>query len=130
MLTGTRSSLLSAAGGVIIISAIEDERLVGSVQLALAWQANAPHRAEVRKMLVYSDYRRRGIGLQLLNKAEKVASQHDRWLLYLDTEHDSGGQALYERAGYLPLGIMPQHAINHSGEYADTIFFYKLLPHS
>ena len=37
-------------------------RIVGTVQLQPAWAPNQPHRAEVAKLLVHRDARRRGLG--------------------------------------------------------------------
>jgi len=103
------------------------DRIVGTIVLAMAWQPNAPHRAEVQKMLVHSDYRRRGIASRLLQTLEEDAIKRDRWLLFLDTEADSDAPYFYHKMGYQDLGIMPKHALNHNGEFADTLFLYKLL---
>ncbi len=116
-----------ATKDTILLVALADNVIVGSVMLALAWQPNAPHRAEVQKMLVRSNHRRRGIASQLLNAAEEKAHSAGRWLLFLDTEFDSGARFFYEQAGYQRVGIIPKHALNAAGKYADTILYYKLL---
>ncbi|MFZ2869250.1 GNAT family N-acetyltransferase, partial [Zavarzinia sp.] len=49
-----------------LLVAEEDGRLVGTILLMFAQQPNAPHRAEIGKMLVHSGLRRRGLGRRLL----------------------------------------------------------------
>ena len=121
--------LMSAidAGGMILLVAMEDNHVIGTVQLDLAWQPNAPHRAEVQKLLVHSAYRRRGIASQLMQAVEIEANAKQRWLLFLDTERGSGAQTFYETIGYVEGGIIPQYSLNSAGEFADTVIFYKLL---
>ena len=43
-----------------------DNRIVGTVQLDPAWAPNQPHRAEVLKLLVHPEARRRGIARSLM----------------------------------------------------------------
>lgn len=114
---------------VVLIAAINAEKVIGSVMIVPAWQPNGLHRAEIQKMLVHSAYRRRGIATQLMQAAEETASQMGRWLLFLDTEYGSGAQPFYEKLSYTQMGIMPHHSRNSAGELSDTVFFYKILPH-
>ena len=67
------------------------QETMGTVQVALAWQDNAPHRGEVCKMLVGRAWRGRGIGTRLLRAAEAAAREAGRTLLTLDTF--TGGDA-------------------------------------
>lgn len=112
---------------IILVVAMDEKRVVGTVQVALVWQPNAPYRAEIQKVLVHSSYRRRGIACQLMQTAEAAALAVDRWLLFLDTERGSGAQSLYECLGYTTAGIIPKHSVNAAGKYEDTVIFYKLL---
>jgi GNAT superfamily N-acetyltransferase len=102
-------------------------RIVGTVLLVLAWQPNAPHRAEIGKMLVHSTMRRHGLGRRLLTAAEDAARKAGRTLLLLDTVADSAGDRLYRNCGWTPFGIVPGHAHLPHGPLADTTFFYKRL---
>ena len=69
-----RGQLPGMAGGAARLLVGEDGgRLVGTVLLFFARQPNAPHRAEVGKMLVLSSHRRRGLGRGLLAAAEAAA---------------------------------------------------------
>jgi GNAT superfamily N-acetyltransferase len=69
----------------ILLAAVQDSMMVGSVQLALAMTPNAWHRAEVQKLLVLRSYRRQGLGQALMLEVERVARQEGRHLLVLDT---------------------------------------------
>ena len=116
-----------ADGSRILIVAEQDEMIIGTVVLTLAHQPNAPHRAEIGKMLVHSRLRRQGLGARLLNAAEDTAQKLGRTLLLLDTQTGSAGDLLYRRCGWVPLGIVPGHALMPNGEPAPTTFFYKQL---
>jgi GNAT superfamily N-acetyltransferase len=105
-------------------------RLVGTVMLFLAHQPNAPHRAEVGKMLVLSSMRRRGLGRRLLAAAEAAARDAGRTLLILDTEAGSAGEMLYRSCGWTAAGGIPDHSYTTDGRLAEaTVFFKALGPH-
>ncbi len=110
-----------------LLVAEEDGRLVGTVLLMFAHQPNAPHRAEIGKMLVHSSMRRRGLGRHLLTAAENAARQANRTLLMLDTESGSAGDRLYRSCGWIPVGGVPGHAFRPDGRLAETTVFYKQL---
>ncbi len=126
-----RSQMLSVAdGGKRLLVAADGERLVGTLLLTLAHQPNAPHRAEVGKMLVLSSARRRGLGRRLLAAAEDMARDAGRTLLMLDTETGSAGDMLYRSCGWTECGRVPEHAFRPDGRLAETTLFYKALgPH-
>src|SRR5690242_11980546 len=73
------------SGRLILLIAREQGRIVGTVQLRLAPLPNARHRAEVAKLLVHRDARRRGLARRLLAAIEDVARREGRTLLVLDT---------------------------------------------
>lgn len=112
---------------VILLVALENGVAVGTVQIIPVWQPNGHHRAEIAKMMVHSTQRRKGVGRALLAAAEQAALDHGYWLLYLDTERYSSGEYLYTALGWQRVGVIPQYALNHQGEYTDTVLFYKLL---
>ncbi|HEX2556069.1 MAG TPA: GNAT family N-acetyltransferase [Microvirga sp.] len=115
------------AGGRALLVAEAGGRLVGTVVLTHAPQPNAPHRAEIGKMLVHSALRRRGLGARLLSAAEDHARRAGRTLLMLDTEAGSAGEHLYRRCGWTVLGVVPNHSYRTDGRLAPTTFFYKEL---
>jgi GNAT superfamily N-acetyltransferase len=108
----------------------DGERLVATVMLTFAHQPNAPHRAEIGKMLVLSSVRRQGLGRRLLTAAENAACEAGRTLLMLDTETGSAGDMLYRSCGWTVIGGVPDHAFKPDGLLAETTLFYKkLAPH-
>ncbi len=116
------------AGKSVLVAALDQNRIVGSAQLLLAWQPNGTHRAEVAKVLVHSGSRRQGVGTLLMRTIEEQARIAHRRLLVLDTEAGGSGEALYEKLGYQRAGKIPQYATSNDGQaYVDTILFYKLL---
>ncbi|MFN4089085.1 MAG: GNAT family N-acetyltransferase [Alphaproteobacteria bacterium] len=102
-------------------------RIVGTALLMFAHQPNAPHRADVGKMLVHSSARRHGIGRSLLAAVEAAAAEAGRTLLLLDTEADSAGERLYRACGWIAFGSVPGHAFRPDGRLAETVYFYKWL---
>ena len=114
---GQRALLVAEAAG----------RIVGTVVVTHAPQPNAPHRAEIGKMLVHSSLRRRGLGARLLTAAEDYARRAGRTLLLLDTEAGSAGEHLYRRCGWTSFGVVPNHSYRTDGRLAPTAFFYKEL---
>jgi GNAT superfamily N-acetyltransferase len=114
-------------GGRALIVAEAAGRIVGTVVVTHAPQPNAPHRAEIGKMLVHSSLRRRGLGARLLAAAEEYARRVGRTLLLLDTEAGSAGERLYRRCGWISFGVVPNHSYRTDGRLAPTTFFYKEL---
>lgn len=116
-----------AAGEKHLLVADDGRRFLGIVMLMFAHQPNAPHRAEIGKMLVQSAARRQGLGRRLLTAAEQHALAAGRTLLLLDTESGSAGDLLYRRCGWIAIGGVPGHALRPNGEPAETTLFYKNL---
>lgn len=114
-------------GTCILLVLTEDGIIAGSVQLDLCMKPNGMHRAELRKMLVHSRYRRRGFGRALMAAAETVARDARRRLIVLDTESRSAGQQLYGAVGYQPAGEIPNYARGNDGGFLPTTFMYKEL---
>lgn len=104
------------------------ERIVGSVQLALAPQPNQHHRADITKLLVDPDVRRRGIARALMRRVEEVALEEGRTLLTLDTVAGSPAERLYLSLGYVAFGTIPGFArAPEEPRYEAASFFYKKL---
>lgn len=115
------------AGQGQLFVADDGVRLLGTVLLTFAHQPNAPHRAEIGKMLVLSSARRQGIGRRLLLAAEEAARQAGRSLLILDTETGSAGDLLYRSCNWIECGRVPDHSFRTDGRLAETTIFYKEL---
>jgi acetyltransferase len=111
----------------IVLAAVQQDQVVGSVQLALGTMPNALHRAEVQKLLVRRSHRRHGIGQALMAAVEEAARQAGRHLLVLDTRLGDDAQRLYTRMGYLQVGVIPQFARSSTGTLDATVIFYRDL---
>ena len=116
-----------ASGDIVLLAAILDGRIVGTVQLGLDTPPNQPHRADVKKMLVHRSARGRGIGAALMAGIEKEARQRGRWLLVLDTVPGESGHRLYLRAGWQQSGTVPDYALFPDGRLCDTAIMWKRL---
>jgi GNAT superfamily N-acetyltransferase len=111
---------------VLLAGALADGDLVGTVQLDIGTMPNQPHRATVSKLLVHSAARRRGVGEALMVSLERVALDHGRWLLTLDTATDEA-ERLYRRMGWAQAGVIPHYALNPDRSLTDTVFYWKQL---
>lgn len=116
------------SGGRRVLVARLAGRIVGTVQLDLATPPNQPHRAEVKKLLVHPDARRRGIARSLMAAVEEEAREAGRTLLTLDTVTGGAAEPLYLSAGYAAIGVIPGYAFNfESTKLEDTTVMYKEL---
>jgi len=103
-------------------------RIVGTVQLEFAWPPNQRHRAEVTKLLVHPDARRRGIARALMLALEPVARDSGRTLLTLDTWTGGFAESLYRSLGYQTVGVIPRFARGSTTSALEpTTIMYKEL---
>jgi GNAT superfamily N-acetyltransferase len=117
-----------ASGERRLLAARVEGRILGSVQLAFAPQPNQPHRADVTKLLVHPDGRRRGLGRALMTAVEALARAHRRSLLTLDTTEGSAAERLYLSMGYVMFGVVPRYArAAEAPRFEGASFFYKEL---
>ena len=111
----------------VLLVALEHNEVIGSTQLDLASRANGLHRAEVMKVMVHSQHRRKGIGLALMQAVEEKARGLNRTTLVLDTREDDVGEGLYLKAGFARAGRIPNFARSSDGSLHATVVMYKLL---
>ncbi|MGE8152376.1 GNAT family N-acetyltransferase [Pseudomonas vancouverensis] len=114
-------------GSLLLWVVVKDEQVQASVQLSLCQKANGLNRAEVQKLLVRENARRRGLGQQLMEALEQAAVQYKRGLLFLDTEAGSPAEAFYQALGYTRAGEIPDYACDPTGRYKPTALYYKIL---
>lgn len=117
---------------LVLLVAKVDGRIAGSVQLDHDTPPNQPHRAEVRKLMVHPDFRRRGIARALMQELEVHAHRIRRSLLTLDTRTGDKGEPLYASLGYKVAGIIPDYCIDtiDQGRLDGTTYMYKAIgPH-
>jgi acetyltransferase len=111
----------------VLVVARDGETIVGSAQLDLCGRSNGLHRAEVMKVMVHSEHRKKGIGAQLMQAIETQAKLEGRSTLVLDTREGDDGVRLYEREGYVAAGVIPEYARSADGSLHATVYMYKLL---
>ncbi|QYU65996.1 GNAT family N-acetyltransferase [Leptolyngbya sp. 15MV] len=106
-----------ALGKAVLLVAWLEGELVGTVQLGLDTPQNAPHRAEVTKLMVEPRARRRGVGAALMRKAEQAARGIGRAMLSLDTRRGTDAEALYRALGWTELGGIPGLAVRGAASF-------------
>ncbi|MEO6918171.1 MAG: GNAT family N-acetyltransferase [Collimonas sp.] len=122
---GVSGSLVS--GGRRLLVARFAGQVVGTVQIVLATPANGHHRAEISKLLVHPDVRRKGVARILMQRAEAIARADGRSLLILDTRTGDAAESLYHSIGFERAGIIPDYARSTTGKLSDTSFMYKQI---
>ena len=110
-----------------LLIAEDEEGICGTVQLILNQPENQPHRADLAKMLVHRRARGRGIGAELLKAAEAAAKECGKTLLVLDAVTNGDAARIYERAGWVRVGNIPNYALMPDGEPCSTTYYYKDL---
>lgn len=123
-----RSALRAAEQGHrIVLGAFLDGTPAGTLTLLLECPPNQPHRAELAKMMTAVAHRGKGIARALALEAEKLAKQHGKSLINLDTAEDEGAAGLYEKLGYTRAGLIPGYALKPHGGLTGTILYYKRI---
>lgn len=112
---------------VLLVAEAPGGHIVGTVQLATAMPDNQPHRADVAKMLVHRQARRRGIAQQLMAAVDDAARAEGKTVLVLDTVTGGDAERLYERAGWQRVGVVPDYALMPDGAFCSTTFFCKRI---
>lgn len=112
----------------VLVARADSGEIAGTVQVDLATPPNQRHRAEVAKLLVHPDFRRRGLGRAMMVEAEQQARAAGRSLITLDTRSDDAGEALYLSMSYVLAGKIPGYARGPIEPGLEgTSFFYKSL---
>ena len=78
-------------------------------------------------MLVHRSARRRGIASRLMAEVESEARAEGRTLLVLDAVTGGDAERLYERLGWVKVGVIPNYALYPDGSPCDTTYFWKAL---
>jgi GNAT superfamily N-acetyltransferase len=114
------------AGERILLAALVEGELVGTVQILPAMPPNQPHRAEIAKLLVRRSARGRGVARLLMEEAERQAALAGKMLLVLDTASDHA-ERLYKSMNWVRVGDIPKFALFPDGRWTDTTIFFKTL---
>lgn len=116
-----------ATGERVMLVARAEGRIVGTASLLLGGLPNGRHRAEVAKVMVHPEARRRGIAAALMRAIEEAARQHGRTLLLLDTTTGRAAERLYLGLGYRALAVLDGYARDPDGTMGPTTLMRKDL---
>ena len=123
----TNALAAADAGGRVVLGAMEQGELIGTVTLLLDCPENQPHRGEIAKMMIHVNRRGRGIGRAMMIEAERIAREHGRTLLNLDSATEDGAGEFYERLGFTKAGVIPNYALKPYGGFCGTIIYWKRI---
>jgi GNAT superfamily N-acetyltransferase len=115
------------SGERLMLVARLDGRIVGTAALVLVMTPNGRHRAEVAKVMVHPEARRRGIAARLMQAVEAAARRHGRTLLLLDTTTGRDAERLYTALGYATIGTVAAYANDPDGTLHPTTIMAKDL---
>ncbi len=124
---GVAESVADGERILLVAKDLSNGMVVGTVQVILKQPENQPHRADIAKMLVHSQARRRGVGAALMRAAEEAAARAGKTVLVLDTVTGGDAERLYERLGWIKSGVIPNYALWPKGGFCDTTVFYKQI---
>jgi ribosomal protein S18 acetylase RimI-like enzyme len=117
----------AARGERVVLGAWDGAALAGTVTLLLDCPPNQPHRAEIGKMMIDPRHRGKGLAVAALQEAERLAVDHGRTLLVLDTATEEGAAGLYEKCGFTLAGTIPDYALKPHGGLTGTHFYWKRI---
>ncbi|GAB2185151.1 N-acetyltransferase family protein [Roseibium sp. LAB1] len=115
------------SGEAFLLAARQGSEIAGVVMLVKAGADNQPHRADVAKLMVHPDHRRKGLARKLMTAIDGLAMSVNRWMLVLDTVTGDRAEKLYPTCGYQKAGVIPDYAYNSHGHLDATTVFYKDL---
>ena len=117
-----------AANRRALFGAFDGSAVVGTVQLITALPPNQPHRAEIAKLMVHPDARRKGLGRALIAQAIACAREAGKTLITLDTRTGDAAQPLYASVGFQKAGVIPDFGVDPDGQRLHaTTYMYKHL---
>ena len=116
------------SGALDLFVMYDEGRIQGTVQLIPANMPNQPHRADVAKLLVHPDARRRGYGRSLMEMLTARAAELGRTVLVLDTRSTDPSRILYESLGFQIAGEIPNYCRNpFEARLEPTTYMFKDL---
>jgi GNAT superfamily N-acetyltransferase len=115
------------AGATLLLVAVIEGKVLGTVQIGTAQMPNQPHRGDLKKLLVHRSARGKGLARLLMEAAEREAAKRGKTLLVLDTATGSDAEAIYPRLGWERVGVIPDYAMWPEGGLCDTTIFYKRI---
>lgn len=107
--------------------ATDNHVCAGAIQLSTVPRQNSQHRGEIQKLMVNSQYRRRGVGRTLVQALERAAAARGLSLLLLDVRSGDPAEQLYRAAGYQLVGTVPGYTRSTTGSFDPTTIYYRQL---
>lgn len=98
---------------------IEDKgKIIGAMGVRENDYRSGGYEMDENYLAVHKDYRRRGLGSQLMGEVEKYVKEHQgRFILIdtCDTDLYKPARAFFEKHGYRQVGTVPDYYINGEG---------------
>lgn len=116
-----------AAEKTFCLLAESGDEIAGLVLLMRAWAPNQPHRADIAKLLVHRDHRRKGLGTLLMQAAESHARKLGLRLITFDAVAHGPVEQFYCDLGFTVAGYYPNYAYALGHKLDDTALFFKEL---
>ena len=114
-------------GERLLFVATDNHVCAGAVQVAVAPRQNARHRGEVQKLMVHTQYRRRGTAQALVAAMERAAAARGLTLLVLDVRAGDEAERLFKRCGYQYAGTIPGFVQSTRGTFDPIAIYYRRL---
>lgn len=114
-----------ARGEAVLLAAWHGGTLAGAAVLDLATPRDQRHRAEVARLLVHPEHRRRGLARALMQRIEGEAATEGRVLLTLDARTGSAAEAVCRRSGWQEGGRIPGYTLDADGTAHDMLVVWK-----
>jgi GNAT superfamily N-acetyltransferase len=111
----------------VLLAALDDGAVVGTVQIVRAAAENGGHRAEIVRLAVRGDRRGSGIGRALLQASVERARALGLRVLWLTTHAETGSDRFYAAAGWTRLGVLPAYSARPDGTLAGGAFYFREL---
>lgn len=118
-----------ASGARMLLCSWTQGVLAGAVMLDLGMPQDQQHRADVKKLMVHPNARRRGVARALMQRAEQEAGRAGRSLLTLNARAGAVAEQLYRAMDWQEAGRIPGHTMNADGTRSDTLIFWKQIHH-
>ncbi|OAB40364.1 GNAT family N-acetyltransferase [Paenibacillus antarcticus] len=110
---------------VILLVATINESIIGSVQLYINQKQNRDQ-VEIAKLMIHPNYRQKGFGRLLMQKAALRAKQDAKSLLFLNTRAGDPTNQLYTSLGYIQVGRIPNYIMSIDRVLHATFVYYKI----
>ncbi len=107
-----------------LFAAFEDGKVVGSLQLAYEKAESVSHRADLQKLFVLRDYRRRGIARSLLIEALHRMPALGLLMFTITTRFDSATENLVSALRFTRWGVLPHYGVTPEGVLHDASMYY------